>query len=65
MPTTDLYLVSCLDCTGHGTVHTYDQIRLVTLMALKKEATMRGRNAPAPLRLLRQFRKRPQWFEVW
>jgi hypothetical protein len=26
--TTDLYLVSGLDCTGHGTVRTYDQINL-------------------------------------
>ena len=29
MLTTDLYLVSCLDCTGRGTVHTYDQINLI------------------------------------
>jgi hypothetical protein len=37
--TTDLYLVSCLDRTGHGTVQTCDQIRLICYFNGGEEAS--------------------------
>ena len=37
--TTDLYLVSCLDCTGHGTVQICDQIRLICYFDGGEEAS--------------------------